>query len=143
MQSPVGQERFENDVLFSMLADATNILFREKLQRRMTDDPNWLPWRDEAIFAYLPEARARLPLSVVKFTAAPAGAECDFVGSIPSRIAASLISTFLTRLFSEAQKGAFAERMGGLENVDVGAAIGDVSQHVATEMWGRWKLRLR
>lgn len=136
-QIPLSPERFDFVVLYSVLVDGCNVLFRDERERPTLDDDAWLSWRHRVVLGYLPTANRLLPLTDVTFSAAHPDEDADFIAHLPREKVRALVVSFLHHLLEAVERDGLApsSRWQGL---DLGAAIRAVSDHVASRggAWG-------
>ncbi len=134
MHNLISKDRFDNDVLFSMLIDAANIFYRHKLPGASLDHA-WLDWRNNAIETFLPIGSAALPLSALQVTPTTSVPNCVCFVDVPLDKLEKVAAEFLVYLLRDAgAKGiATLDHSGGLEQ-----AVQDVAHRVAKSWTRAW-----
>jgi hypothetical protein len=134
MDLPISKEYFDNDVIFSLLIDAANVIFRTKLPTIERDD-RWLSWRNDLIKAFLPRASASLPLSAVQITPTDSEPNCVCFVDIPVEKLERIAAEFLTELLRDVDAQGIA-KLDDAQKVGLDEAIVGVARRVASG-WSR------
>jgi hypothetical protein len=129
----ITQKEYDDEVLASILIDASNSLFRERLRPPNGDDVEWLRWRDRFVAAYIPAANQLMPMASVTYRSAPVGIECELVVDLPPLLLKPMVTRFLRDLVGAAKESDL-EPPPAWESSAEEDGIREVTEHVA-KMW--------
>jgi hypothetical protein len=133
MNERLEQSKFDAEVLFSILSDAINILFRDRLRPVSLEDEAEHRWRVDCIWKYMPTANVLLPLESLTLRAARPGESSRVVLEIPRPALRRLVSQFLRDALSLARESGI-EPTGRWPDSEVESAIRYVEERIV-ELW--------
>ncbi len=133
VRNDITQREFDEVVLFSLLVDASNILFRDWLPFVDLDKDGSAARRDSFVWSYIATANQVMPLAMVPRRASRAGAECELVLEPPAHLVKALVARFVPDLL-EHTKGYDAQLQERRREVDDEAMVSSVAERVA-ELW--------
>ncbi len=133
MEDRISQRQFDTEVLFSILVDASNILFREHIHPPALEEVGWRRWRDEFVLAYIPFANRLMPLAEVVCRRAPVGDELGLVAEFPAHLLKPMVTRFLWDLLETAERAGVRPFRDQRESA-VEEGIRDVAERVA-KLW--------
>lgn len=133
MEVEISQQQFDTEVLFPILADAFNIIFREHLHPPTLEEVEWRRWRDAFVLAYIPVANQLMPLAEVVCRRAAVGDELGLVVEPPVHLLKSMVTKFLWDLLETAERAGVRPFRDQRESA-VEEGIRDVAERVA-KLW--------